>query len=37
VTGVTGWGWLAVFIWVIIDLGSYGGGYGSRRRRARYA
>jgi hypothetical protein len=37
VTGVTGWGWLAVFIGVIIDLGSYGGGYRSRRRRARYA
>jgi hypothetical protein len=37
VVGVTGWGWLLVFIGVVIDLGSYGAGYGSRGRRARYA
>jgi hypothetical protein len=30
--GVTGWGWFFVFLAVLFDLGSYGGGVFSRRR-----
>jgi hypothetical protein len=37
VTGVSGWGWLLVALAAALDLGTYGGGYGSRRQRARYA
>jgi CDP-diglyceride synthetase len=32
VVGVTGWGWLFVFLGVLFDLGSYGGGVFGRRR-----
>jgi hypothetical protein len=32
VTGVSGWGWFVVFLGLIYDLGSYGGGAFSRRR-----
>jgi hypothetical protein len=32
VVGVTGWGWFFVFLAVLFDLGSYGGGVFSRRR-----
>jgi hypothetical protein len=32
VVGVTGWGWFFVFLGVLFDLGSYGGGAMSRRR-----
>jgi CDP-diglyceride synthetase len=32
VVGVTGWGWFFVFIGVLFDLGSYGGGAFGRRR-----
>jgi hypothetical protein len=32
VIGVTGWGWFFVFIAVLLDLGSYGGGVFGRRR-----
>jgi hypothetical protein len=31
-TGVSGWGWLVVFLGLLFDLGSYGGGARSRRR-----
>jgi len=33
VVGVTGWGWFVVFLGLLFDLGSYGGGARSRRRR----
>jgi CDP-diglyceride synthetase len=32
VVGVSGWGWFFVFIGVLFDLGSYGGGAFGRRR-----
>jgi hypothetical protein len=32
VVGVTGWGWVFVFLGLLFDLGSYGGGVFSRRR-----
>jgi CDP-diglyceride synthetase len=32
VTGVSGWGWFFVFLGLLYDLGSYGGGVFSRRR-----
>jgi hypothetical protein len=32
VVGVSGWGWLLVFLGLLFDLGSYGGGARSRRR-----
>ena len=33
VVGVTGWGWVVVFLGLLFDLGSYGGGAFGRRRR----
>jgi len=30
--GVSGWGWFFVFLGLLFDLGSYGGGVFSRRR-----
>jgi CDP-diglyceride synthetase len=30
--GVSGWGWFFVFLGLLVDLGSYGGGAYSRRR-----
>jgi hypothetical protein len=30
--GVSGWGWFFVFLGLVFDLGSYGGGAYSRRR-----
>jgi hypothetical protein len=32
VVGVSGWGWFLVFLGVLFDLGSYGGGAFGRRR-----
>jgi hypothetical protein len=32
VVGVSGWGWFFVFLGLLFDLGSYGGGARSRRR-----
>jgi hypothetical protein len=32
VVGVSGWGWFFVFLGLLFDLGSYGGGVFSRRR-----
>jgi hypothetical protein len=32
VVGVTGWGWFFVFLGLLYDLGSYGGGMFGRRR-----
>jgi CDP-diglyceride synthetase len=32
VVGVSGWGWFLVFLGVLFDLGSYGGGALGRRR-----
>jgi hypothetical protein len=32
VVGVSGWGWLLVFVGLLFDLGSYGGGAFGRRR-----
>jgi CDP-diglyceride synthetase len=33
VVGVSGWGWFLVFLGLLVDLGSYGGGALGRRRR----
>jgi hypothetical protein len=32
VVGVSGWGWFLVFVGLLFDLGSYGGGAFGRRR-----